>query len=96
MPRAYGTGTAIPGRRRRTYPGAVERFRVTGGARLAGEVAVTGAKNSALKLMAVALLAPGRHDARPTSRTSSTSRSWPSCCAGSAATVTHDQAGVDR
>jgi UDP-N-acetylglucosamine 1-carboxyvinyltransferase len=37
----------------------VERFRVTGGARLAGEVAVTGAKNSALKLMAVALLAPG-------------------------------------
>ncbi|MFI5100664.1 MAG: UDP-N-acetylglucosamine 1-carboxyvinyltransferase [Actinomycetes bacterium] len=37
----------------------MERFRVTGGARLAGEVAVTGAKNSALKLMAVALLAPG-------------------------------------
>ncbi len=32
---------------------------MTGGARLAGEVAVTGAKNSALKLMAVALLAPG-------------------------------------
>ena len=37
-----------------------ERFRVVGGARLAGEVAVVGAKNSALKLMAVALLAPGR------------------------------------
>jgi UDP-N-acetylglucosamine 1-carboxyvinyltransferase len=37
----------------------VERFRVTGGSRLVGEVAVTGAKNSALKLMAVALLAPG-------------------------------------
>ncbi len=37
-----------------------ERFRVVGGARLAGEVSVVGAKNSALKLMAVALLAPGR------------------------------------
>ena len=37
----------------------MERFRVTGGARLTGEVAVTGAKNSVLKLMAVALLAPG-------------------------------------
>ncbi|MEO7754629.1 MAG: UDP-N-acetylglucosamine 1-carboxyvinyltransferase [Terracoccus sp.] len=37
-----------------------ERFRVVGGARLVGEVAVVGAKNSALKLMAVALLATGR------------------------------------
>jgi UDP-N-acetylglucosamine 1-carboxyvinyltransferase len=37
----------------------VERFRVTGGVRLTGEVAVTGAKNSVLKLMAIALLAPG-------------------------------------
>ncbi|MCU1538285.1 MAG: UDP-N-acetylglucosamine 1-carboxyvinyltransferase [Humibacillus sp.] len=37
-----------------------ERFRVLGGARLEGEVAVVGAKNSALKLMAVALLAAGR------------------------------------
>ena len=37
-----------------------ERFRVVGGARLTGEVAVVGAKNSALKLMAVALLAAGR------------------------------------
>jgi UDP-N-acetylglucosamine 1-carboxyvinyltransferase len=37
-----------------------ERFRVVGGARLEGEVAVVGAKNSALKLMAVALLAVGR------------------------------------
>ncbi|GAA6524629.1 UDP-N-acetylglucosamine 1-carboxyvinyltransferase [Intrasporangium sp. DVR] len=37
-----------------------ERFRVVGGARLVGEVAVVGAKNSALKLMAVALLAQGR------------------------------------
>jgi UDP-N-acetylglucosamine 1-carboxyvinyltransferase len=37
-----------------------ERFRVVGGAALRGEVVVTGAKNSALKLMAVALLATGR------------------------------------
>jgi UDP-N-acetylglucosamine 1-carboxyvinyltransferase len=37
----------------------VERFRVVGGARLAGEVRVTGAKNSVLKLMAAALLAEG-------------------------------------
>ena len=37
----------------------MERFRVCGGARLHGEVAVTGAKNSALKLMAAALLAEG-------------------------------------
>ena len=36
-----------------------ERFRVVGGARLHGEVQVVGAKNSALKLMAAALLAPG-------------------------------------
>lgn len=35
-------------------------FRVAGGARLVGEVSVTGAKNSVLKLMAAALLAPGR------------------------------------
>ena len=33
---------------------------MTGGARLAGEVRVTGAKNSVLKLMAASLLAPGR------------------------------------
>ena len=37
----------------------VDVIRVPGGARLAGEVTVGGAKNSALKLMAVALLAPG-------------------------------------
>lgn len=37
-----------------------ERFRVVGGTALQGEVAVWGAKNSALKLMAVALLAVGR------------------------------------
>jgi UDP-N-acetylglucosamine 1-carboxyvinyltransferase len=39
---------------------AAERFRVVGGAPLRGEVAVSGAKNSALKLMAVALLSRGR------------------------------------
>ena len=38
----------------------MERFVVQGGARLAGEVQVTGAKNSVLKLMAATLLAPGR------------------------------------
>jgi UDP-N-acetylglucosamine 1-carboxyvinyltransferase len=38
----------------------VDVITVTGGARLAGSVDVTGAKNSALKLMAAALLAPGR------------------------------------
>ena len=39
---------------------AVDRFRVVGGARLVGEVAVSGAKNSALKLMAASLLAAGK------------------------------------
>jgi UDP-N-acetylglucosamine 1-carboxyvinyltransferase len=38
----------------------VECFEVTGGATLTGRVRVTGAKNSALKLMAAALLAIGR------------------------------------
>ena len=37
-----------------------ERFRVVGGTPLRGEVTVWGAKNSALKLMAAALLAVGR------------------------------------
>ncbi len=37
----------------------VDVIRVKGGARLAGDVRVGGAKNSALKLMAAALLAPG-------------------------------------
>jgi UDP-N-acetylglucosamine 1-carboxyvinyltransferase len=37
----------------------VQVLRVTGWARLAGEVGVVGAKNSVLKLMAAALLAPG-------------------------------------
>jgi UDP-N-acetylglucosamine 1-carboxyvinyltransferase len=38
----------------------VERLRIQGGTRLVGEVTVTGAKNSVLKLMAAALLARGR------------------------------------
>lgn len=38
----------------------LDRFRITGGARLQGEVSVTGAKNSVLKLMAASLLAVGK------------------------------------
>lgn len=38
----------------------MERLLVTGGARCTGTIRVAGAKNSALKLMAAALLAPGR------------------------------------
>jgi UDP-N-acetylglucosamine 1-carboxyvinyltransferase len=45
----HGDGTSGP-----------QRFRVVGGARLAGDVRVTGAKNSVLKTMAAALLAEGR------------------------------------
>lgn len=40
-------------------PAVDERFLVTGGSRLSGEVTVAGAKNSVLKLMAAALLAEG-------------------------------------
>lgn len=39
-------------------------LRVTGGSRLVGEVTVSGAKNSVLKLMAATLLAPGRSTIR--------------------------------
>jgi UDP-N-acetylglucosamine 1-carboxyvinyltransferase len=38
----------------------MDRFLVTGGARLSGSIPIAGAKNSALKLMAASLLAPGR------------------------------------
>jgi UDP-N-acetylglucosamine 1-carboxyvinyltransferase len=38
----------------------MDRLLVTGGARLTGSVPISGAKNSALKLMAASLLAPGR------------------------------------
>lgn len=37
-----------------------DTFRITGGARLVGEVNISGAKNSALKLMTAALLAEGK------------------------------------
>ena len=37
-----------------------DRFRIVGGGRLQGEVTVTGAKNSVLKLMAASLLAVGK------------------------------------
>lgn len=40
--------------------GSHDRFRIKGAARLHGTVTVTGAKNSVLKLMAAALLAPGQ------------------------------------
>ena len=38
---------------------SLDRFRVTGGANLRGDVSVTGAKNSVLKLMAASILASG-------------------------------------
>jgi len=38
----------------------MDRFKVVGGARLVGTVKVSGAKNSALKLMAASLLAVGK------------------------------------
>jgi UDP-N-acetylglucosamine 1-carboxyvinyltransferase len=44
----------------RLESGAMDRLWVSGGARLEGSVRVAGAKNSALKLMAASLLAPGR------------------------------------
>lgn len=51
---------ALRGRERaRAYDEGVEAVRVVGGTSLRGEVRVVGAKNSVLKLMAAALLAPG-------------------------------------
>ena len=41
--------------------GAKDRFKVVGGARLVGDVHISGAKNSVLKLMAVTLMAPGHY-----------------------------------
>jgi len=38
----------------------MQRFLIEGGVRLEGEVAVSGAKNAALKLIAASLMAPGR------------------------------------
>ncbi len=42
------------------YHGTVDTWEIVGGTRLVGDVRLTGAKNSVLKLMAAALLAPGR------------------------------------
>lgn len=39
-----------------------DRFRIVGGASLVGNVTVSGAKNSILKLMAVSLMAPGKYN----------------------------------
>src|SRR5436309_13248693 len=41
--------------------GIVERFLISGGSPLRGSVAAAGAKNSALKIMAATLLAPGTY-----------------------------------
>ena len=54
MPRAYEETARAP------YDSDVNQITINGGRRLSGSVAVTGAKNSALKLMAAALLAEGR------------------------------------
>ena len=43
-------------------PNVGDRFKVTGGAHLVGEVHISGAKNSVLKLMAVTLMAPGKYE----------------------------------
>src|SRR4051794_25738827 len=58
MARGYGPATA-PAATGTPTMARVDVIRIEGGARLAGEVTVAGAKNSALKLMAAALLAPG-------------------------------------
>jgi len=42
----------------------VDKLRITGGRRLEGEVAISGAKNAALPIMAATLLAPGVHRLR--------------------------------
>jgi UDP-N-acetylglucosamine 1-carboxyvinyltransferase len=43
-----------------SHVASADRFRIVGGMPLNGQVVVTGAKNSALKLMAASLLAPGK------------------------------------
>jgi UDP-N-acetylglucosamine 1-carboxyvinyltransferase len=43
-----------------SHVASADRFRIVGGMPLNGQVAVTGAKNSVLKLMAASLLAPGK------------------------------------
>ena len=41
--------------------GQMDKLVITGGSRLSGEIAVSGAKNAALPLLAATLLAPGTH-----------------------------------
>src|SRR5689334_1800175 len=55
----YRHGPRVRAGRPASTMARVDVIRVDGGVRLAGEVTVTGAKNSALKLMAGGLLAPG-------------------------------------
>jgi UDP-N-acetylglucosamine 1-carboxyvinyltransferase len=43
-----------------SHVASADRFRIVGGMPLNGQVAVTGAKNSVLKLMAASLLSPGK------------------------------------
>jgi UDP-N-acetylglucosamine 1-carboxyvinyltransferase len=43
-----------------SHVASADRFRIVGGMPLNGQVVVTGAKNSVLKLMAASLLAPGK------------------------------------
>src|ERR687889_278500 len=59
MPRRATISDSIFGRRRGGTT-VSERFYVEGGARLEGEVEVSGAKNAALKFVAAALLTPGK------------------------------------
>ena len=59
---------------------------VTGGRPLTGEVRVGGAKNSALKLMAAALLAPGVSTLAQRARHRRRRASWPRCSSGLGAT----------
>ena len=40
---------------------ALDRFQIVGGSPLIGDVKISGAKNSILKLMAVTLMAPGSY-----------------------------------
>ena len=40
---------------------SLDRFQISGGANLVGDVSISGAKNSILKLMAVTLMAPGSY-----------------------------------
>lgn len=58
---AFGVMSMIAGF---SYSLSVDVFEVVGGNRLSGEVRVDGAKNSALKLMAATLLAPGKSTIR--------------------------------